>query len=80
MTDLAEACHLSRFTLVKQFRKTLGLTPHAYLINLRVNLAKQMLRQGSSVADTAVCCGFFDQSHFVKTFRNYTGLTPTQFH
>lgn len=80
LADLADACHLNRFTLVKQFRKILGLTPHAYLINRRVNLAKQMLRQGSSVADTAACCGFFDQSHFVKTFRNYTGLTPTQFH
>ena len=79
LSDLEAACGQSRFTMVRQFRNSLGLTPHTYLVNKRVNLAKERLRQGHSVADTAAFCGFFDQSHFIKTFRNYTGLTPSRF-
>lgn len=79
LSDLEAACGQSRFTLVRQFRNYLGLTPHAYLVNKRINLAKERLRQRHSVADTAAFCGFFDQSHFVKTFKNYTGLTPSRF-
>lgn len=66
----------SRFSLLRQFRSAFGLTPHAYLVNQRINAAKKCLLEDHSVADTAVRCGFFDQSHFVKTFLNYVGMTP----
>ncbi|MBU3953186.1 MAG: helix-turn-helix transcriptional regulator [Proteobacteria bacterium] len=55
------------------------MSPHAYLINQRINHAKQLLLEGRTVADSAAACGFFDQSHFVKTFRQYMGIAPINY-
>lgn len=79
LETLETACGLSRFALVRRFRAAFGLTPHAYLINKRINLARQLLSGKETIADIAAHCGFFDQSHFVKTFSAYTGMTPAAF-
>ncbi len=69
----------SKFALLRNFKKAYELPPHAYLLNLRVNESKRLLLKGHSVADTAVACGFFDQSHFIKTFKRYVGMNPTNY-
>ncbi len=79
LIDLENLVEISKFSILRQFKKTFKLTPHAYLINKRINLAKSLLTKGHTVADTAVECGFFDQSHFVKTFKNFVGINPTAY-
>lgn len=79
LDELVRIYPKSKFSMIREFKKTYSLTPHAYLINLRINKAKPMLTQGESVAQTAVACGFFDQSHFVKVFRQYVGMNPSEY-
>ncbi len=79
LDDLETLTCMSKFSILRQFKKYWQLPPHAYVINKRILLAKKMLRKGSNVADTAVECGFFDQSHFVKTFKNFVGINPVDY-
>ena len=82
LTEVAEAVHLSRFHLARVFRKSLGVSPHQYLIRLRVNRAGWLLSVGSnerSVAEVASAVGFADQSHLTRHFKRVTGVTPRQF-
>lgn len=62
--------------LIRRFKAVYGLTPHAYLNNCRIQKAKQVLRQGTPIAETAVTCGFVDQAHFQRVFKRLTAATP----
>ncbi|MDY6953262.1 MAG: AraC family transcriptional regulator, partial [Thermodesulfobacteriota bacterium] len=77
--QLASLAHLSPFHFVRVFRKELGLPPHAYLTQVRVNRAKALLAKGSKIADTAFDTGFADQSHLTRHFKRITGVTPGQY-
>ena len=79
LSDLEKVCNQSKFSILRQFNKTYLLTPHAYVVNKRINLAKSLLVKNHTVADTAAFCGFFDQSHFVKTFKKYVGINPVDY-
>jgi len=82
LTDIAEAVHLSRFHLARVFKHSLGVSPHQYLIRLRVNNAGWLLSAGAderSVAEVASAVGFADQSHLTRHFKRVTGITPRQF-
>ncbi|WP_319764227.1 AraC family transcriptional regulator [Maridesulfovibrio sp.] len=79
LEELANATGLSRYHLLRVFRKTTGLPPHSYHMQLRLEYAKRLLRSGLPFAETALQCGFSDQSHFSNTFRRYTGATPSQY-
>ncbi len=79
LDDLENLTGISKFSLLRRFKKRWHLTPHAYVINKRILMAKKMLKQNYSVADTAAACGFFDQSHFVKTFKNFVGINPAAY-
>lgn len=79
LDDLARISGMTKFSLLRRFKTHYKLSPHAYIINKRINYAKQLLLEGKTVAHTAVTCGFFDQSHFVKTFRHYVGIAPINY-
>ncbi len=79
LKELAEEAGLSRHYLIRAFRKHVGLTPHAYLTDRRVNAARSFLRLGISPADVALQCGFFDQSHLNRVFKARIGVTPGEF-
>ncbi|THB79206.1 MAG: AraC family transcriptional regulator [Desulfobacteraceae bacterium] len=76
LETLAGLCRISQYSVLRRFKQAFKLTPHAYILNQRINLAKQMLLSGEAVARVAVDCGFFDQSHFIKTFRQFVGVAP----
>ncbi|MDJ0684074.1 MAG: AraC family transcriptional regulator [Alphaproteobacteria bacterium] len=76
LADFAKATGASRFQILRRFSAEMGATPHAYLMQHRVKRAKDMITAGSTLADTAVACGFADQSHLTRTFARQTGLTP----
>lgn len=79
LADLARIGERSRHTVLRSFRKATGMTPHAYLLNQRVERARRSLASGAALAETAIDCGFFDQSHFTRVFKRHTGLTPGQY-
>lgn len=77
--DLAQITQLNRSYLMRSFRKSVGLPPYTYLLQIRIQYAKQLLAQGKSIIDIALEVGFFDQSHFTHHFKNFTGVTPKQY-
>lgn len=76
LTDFARATGTSKFQILRRFSHEVGAPPHAYLTQHRVKRAKDMIMAGSSLADTAIACGFSDQSHLTRTFSRQIGLTP----
>lgn len=79
VTDAARALDYSREGFIRAFSRQAGMTPHAYRINDRLNLGRQLLRQRESISDIAYATGFSDQSHFGRMFLRYFGATPGQF-
>jgi AraC-like DNA-binding protein len=77
--EIADACALSPFYVIRVFRRVVGLSPHAYLVQLRLNRAEGLLAQRFSVAEAAYACGFADQSHLARTFKCMRGVSPGQF-
>jgi len=76
LSDLAQKAGLSSTQYIRRFHKFFGISPHAWILNLKILHAKNLLRQGSSLSDTAYSCGFTDQSHFNRNFSKLVGLPP----
>ena len=75
--ELARLCHVNVNRLRQIFEQNLGVAPMAFLINYRLNQAKQLLEETDmKITDIAQQTGFFDLSHFTKAFRKSRGLTP----
>jgi len=79
LQDLAVVAGMSKFHFVRVFTAILGVTPHRCQLLLRLARAKAMLREGSEIAQVAAHAGFWDQSHFDRSFRLFVGMTPTQY-
>jgi len=69
----------SPFHIARAFSQATGLPPHAYLESVRMRRARELLRSGISVVETALAVGYPDQSHFTHRFRRHTGFTPGQY-
>ena len=76
LAELAAVAGLSRFQLLRAFAHATGLTPHAYLVQRRVQLARRLVRSGASLAQAAAEAGFADQSHLHRAFLTRHGYTP----
>lgn len=79
LQDLSQEFDLNPFYIIRLFKKQMNLTPHSYLLNVKVNKAKKYLQEGYSIIITAQECGFFDQSHFHKNFYKITTITPKEY-
>lgn len=79
LQQLADAVGYNPYYLLRSFKKNVGLTPHEYRLNLRIDRAKELLREGLPPAAVAVETGFVDQSHFHRTFRQFVAATPRQY-
>ncbi len=80
LESLADESGYSRAHFLRMFRAATGLTPHQYVLELRLTHAKYCLTQkGSSLIDTALTCGFSSQSHMTSVFRQHLGVTPAEF-
>jgi len=74
--ELGGLCGLSRFQLLRGFAASTGFTPHAYLMQKRVDLARRLIARGTPLAEAAAVSGFADQSHMTRTFSRKYGLSP----
>jgi AraC-like DNA-binding protein len=76
---LARDMDANPYTLLRRFKAATGITPHAYRMNCRIEQARLLLQQGLDIADTALECGFFDQSHLHRHFKAMTTVTPQEY-
>lgn len=79
LQDLALRANLTQFQLIGLFRKGVGMTPHAYLMQIRLQAARQMLRERTPISIAATAAGFYDQPALTTHFRRCFGITPLQF-
>jgi AraC family transcriptional regulator len=77
IADLAQVAGMSPYYLMRMFKKSMHVTPRQYIIQTRIDRAKELLRSRElSIADIALQCGFTNQSHFTNVFRQLTETTP----
>ena len=79
LEDICEAAQLSPSYLIRAFKQRYGMTPHAFLINQRIQFARERLRRGQLIADVALEAGFADQAHFQRVFKQHLAATPGQY-
>lgn len=79
LDKIAQQAGISKFHLIKEFKRCYQLTPHQYQIQQRLNHARAQLKRGISAVDVALNCGFHDQSHFSKAFVSAMGISPSAY-
>lgn len=79
LASLAAEAGLGRLQFLRAFSRVTGLPPHAYLVQRRIQRARQLIRRGVTLADAAAASGFADQSHMTRCFTRSLGLTPGAF-
>lgn len=77
LSDLAQLLGISQFHFSRLFKRSVGVPPHQYLLQQRLERAKHLLKHTElSVMEIALLCGFSSHSHLGKWFRRYTGMPP----
>jgi AraC-like DNA-binding protein len=79
LQQMAKYVNISPYHLIRLFKAQTGLSPYEYLVILRIEFAKQLLKKGHHVKDAAWDAGFYDTSHFNRLFRKFSGVTPKFF-
>jgi AraC family transcriptional regulator len=79
LDEIAAIAQLSPYHFLRLFKQRIGITPHQYILQCRLNQAKHLLQHSNlSVAEIAIRTGFCDQSHLTRYFKRTTGVTPKQ--
>jgi AraC-like DNA-binding protein len=77
LDDIATAAGMSPFHLLREFKKAVGVPPHAYLVQRRVDEARRLLLKGRALKLVAIEVGYSDQAHFSREFRRFYGVPPS---
>lgn len=77
LSSLARQVGMSTFQFARVFRELIGVPPHRYLLGVRLNHARELLRSGVSVTATCYESGFANLSHFIRSFRRRFGYLPS---
>ena len=76
INDLADLAKQNRFNFPRLFRRTVGISPHQYVLRMRLRHARALILAGCSLAEAAIAAGFVDQSHMSSWMRRIYGITP----
>ena len=77
LEDIANHIDVSPYYFSHLFKETMGTSPYQYILQQRTELAKKLLKQSDlSIAEIALECGFANQTHLAKNFRNLVGMSP----
>lgn len=76
LATLARRTGVTPFRVIRAFREATGLAPHQYLVQVRVERARQFLAEGEGPSSVAAMTGFVDQSHLTYHFKKHLGITP----
>lgn len=79
---LAQNLNMSVYSFCRQFKQALGITPHQYIIQARIECSKELLIKHydtMSIADVAIALGFSTPSHFSSVFHKFVGISPKQY-
>jgi AraC family transcriptional regulator len=80
LDDMCKEIHVSHFHFIRTFKQNVGVSPHQYLLNVRIQKAEELLREKQySVAEVAILCGFISSSHFSNTFKSIKGYSPSEY-
>ena len=79
LDNLAKDLYLSKYYLIRKCKRNLGLTPHKFHLQNRIRKAQTLLFTSQSITETSVNTGFYDQSHFDRSFKNIVGISPTEY-
>jgi AraC-like DNA-binding protein len=80
LEDLAGIFKMNKHSLIREFKRRTGKTPVAYMIQLRLDTACQLLTLSSmTISEIAAFCGYSTPSFFISDFKKQTGLTPGKF-
>jgi AraC-like DNA-binding protein len=76
---MAAAACLSKFHFVRAFAQQVGISPHAFVVQVRLHAAVTALKSGAPAGDVATSAGFADQAHFCRAFKRTLGVTPAAY-
>lgn len=80
LSEIAAIAQMSQYHFLRLFKQSMGVTPHQYILQCRINRATYLLQYSQlSIADIAMRVGFCDQSHLTRYFKRVVGVTPKQF-
>ncbi|MDR2920531.1 MAG: AraC family transcriptional regulator [Tannerella sp.] len=77
--DMAKQDCMSTFHFCRLFKQLTGISPHNYLKQCRLSYSYRCLRENLPVFDTAIKTGFYDSSHFIRTFQTYMAVSPKEY-
>lgn len=79
-TELSELIKIDKYRFIRSFKAQTSKTPYEYLLDLKIEKAKKMLRMNDySITEISMLCGFSSHSHFTSTFKKKTGMSPTKY-
>jgi len=76
LEKIAGKALVSKFHFIRVFKKYYGRTPHQYLQEVRIEMAKKILLKGKSIDEVCNAIGFKSKTSFISLFRKMTGVTP----